>query len=160
MTGVGEGAAPELHTRYLGELRIEVSGTLWLGDGPLGLRRLDRLEAGHFQGPHVKARIVAGGLDTLLKGQDGAFRPDVRLVLELDDGAPLLIRYQGVRHGPAEVMERLARGEAVASSQYYLRTALTFETASPGYDWLNRIVAVGVGRRERDAAVYDVFEVL
>jgi hypothetical protein len=37
---------------------------------------------------------------------------------------------------------------------------MTFETASPKYDWLNRIVAVGVGRREPEFAIYEVFEIL
>jgi hypothetical protein len=37
---------------------------------------------------------------------------------------------------------------------------MVFETASAKYDWLNRIVGVGVGRREPSAAVYDVFEIL
>ena len=84
----------------------------------------------------------------------------MRLPLELDDGHPLLIVYRGVRHAPAEVMARIAAGEHVPKESYYLRTALTFETASPKYDWLNRIVAVGVGRREPEFAIYDVFEVL
>ena len=51
-------------------------------------------------------------------------------------------------------------GERVPPESHYLRTALVFETASPKYDWLNRIVGVGVGRREPEFAVYDVFEVL
>ena len=47
-----------------------------------------------------------------------------------------------------------------AFHEYYLRTGMVFETASAKYDWLNRIVGVGVGRREPSAAVYDVFEIL
>ena len=35
-----------------------------------------------------------------------------------------------------------------------------FETASETYDWLNRIVAVGVGRRMPGHAAYDVFQIL
>lgn len=151
---------PELRSNYIGELRIEVSGSYMLGSSPLGTRRLDRLDKGHFRGPRINAEVVPGGVDCLLGGADGALRPDVRLILQLDDGAPLLIVYRGVRHGPPEVMQRIARGEEVPHDSYYLRTALTFETASERYAWLNRIVAVGVGRREPGAAVYDVHEVL
>ena len=35
-----------------------------------------------------------------------------------------------------------------------------FETASPKYDWLNRIVAVATGWREKSGPVYEVYEVL
>jgi hypothetical protein len=150
---------PELKSTYIGELRIEVTGSYMLGASPLGQRRLDRLEKGHFRGPKVQAEILAG-MDLLLGGADGAMRPDVRLVLKLDDGETLLIVYRGVRHGPPEVMQRIAKGEQVSPSEYYLRTGIVFETASAKYGWLNRIVGVGVGRREPTAAVYDVFEVL
>jgi hypothetical protein len=151
---------PELKSTYLGELKIEVTGTYLLGDSPLGRRRLDRLDRGHFRGPKVQAEVLAGGMDLLLGGADGAVRPDVRLVLKLDDGETLLIVYRGVRHASAEVMQRIAKGEAVPPTEYYLRTGLVFETASKKYDWLNRVVGVGVGRREPGAVFYDVFEVL
>ena len=151
---------PELESTYIGELRIEVTGSYMLGGSPLGQRRLDRLDKGHFKGPKVEAEIVAGGMDLLLGGADGALRPDVRLVLKLDDGETLLIVYRGVRHGPPEVMQRIAKGEQVPPHEYYLRTGMAFETASRKYDWMNRIVAVGVGRRAPGAAIYDVFEIL
>ena len=151
---------PELKSTYIGELKIEVTGTYMLGEGPLGKRRIDRLDKGHFKGPKIEAEIVTGGMDLLLGGADGALRPDVRLVLKLDDGETLLIVYRGVRHASPEVMQRIANGEQVPASDYYLRTGLVFETASKKYDWMNRIVGVGVGRREPTAAVYDVFEIL
>ena len=150
----------ELKSTYIGELKIEVTGTYMLGGTPLGQRRLDRLDKGHFKGPKIQAEIMAGGMDLLLSGSDGAVRPDVRLVLKLDDGETLLIVYRGVRHGTPEVMERIAKGEQVLPNEYYLRTGLVFETASRKYDWMNRIVGVGVGRRAPGAAIYDVFEIL
>jgi hypothetical protein len=65
-----------------------------------------------------------------------------------------------VRHASEEVSARIARGETVAPSEYYLRTTPLFETSDPRYAWLNTIVCVGVGERLPDAAKYDVFEVL
>ena len=150
---------PELKSAYIGELRLEVAASYMVGDNPNGRLRIDRLDAGHFKGPRIDGRIVMGA-DLLLGGKDGALRPDVRVVVALDDGEHLLIQYRGVRHGPPAVMERIARGEDVAPNEYYLRTVHTYETASQKYDWMNRIVAVGVGRREPGAAVYDMFEVL
>lgn len=151
---------PELKSAYIGELMMEITGSYMLGDAPVGRRRLDRLDKGHFKGPKVQAEMLTGGMDILLGGSDGAVRPDVRLILKLDDGEILLIQYRGVRHAPAEVMQRIGKGERVPPGEYYLRTSLVFETASKKYGWLNRIVGVGVGRREPSAVFYDVFEIL
>jgi len=151
---------PELKSTYIGELMMEITGSYMLGEAPVGKRRLDRLDKGHFKGPKIQAEIVTGGMDILLGGADGAVRPDVRLILKLDDGEMLLIQYRGVRHAPAEVMQRIAKGERVPPHEYYLRTSLVFETASKKYGWMNRVVGVGVGRREPNAVFYDVFEVL
>jgi len=151
---------PELKSAYIGELMMEITGSYMLGDAPVGRRRLDRLDKGHFKGPKVQAEMLTGGMDILLGGSDGAVRPDVRLILKLDDGEILLIQYRGVRHAPAEVMQRIGKGERVPPGEYYLRTSLVFETASKKYGWMNRIVGVGVGRREPSAVFYDVFEIL
>ena len=67
----------------------------------------------------------------------------------------------GMRHGPPEVMARLAQGETVASSEYYFRVAPMFETGAERYAWLNKILAVGVGERLPPNMVrYDIFEIL
>jgi hypothetical protein len=84
----------------------------------------------------------------------------VRLLLRTDDDALILMTYRGVRHASQEVSARLARGEAVAPTDYYLRTAPFFETSSPRYEWLNKIVSVGVGERTADGVEYEVFEIL
>ena len=68
--------------------------------------------------------------------------------------------YRGVRHGPPEVLARMARGESVEPSEYYFRTAPFFETAAPKYAWLNVIVSVGIGERRPDGVLYRVFEIL
>ena len=68
--------------------------------------------------------------------------------------------YDGFRYGPPEVMDALARGESVDPSAYYFRISPTFETGSPKYAWLNRIVAIGVGRRVPAGPTYDIHEIL
>ena len=65
-----------------------------------------------------------------------------------------------MRNGPPEVLKRLAAGEAVDPSSYYFRTAILFETGDARYDWLNDIVAVGVGHRLPGGPIYRVFAVL
>ena len=64
-----------------------------------------------------------------------------------------------MRQSSPEVAARIARGEAVSPTDYYLRTSPFFETAAPKYDWLNRLVAVGVGERLPNGATYEVFEI-
>ena len=81
-------------------------------------------------------------------------------LLRTEDGALIVMTYRGVRHASSEVNDRIARGEHVPPSEYYLRTAPFFETASTAYAWLNTIVSVGIGDRRPTSVVYDVFEVL
>jgi hypothetical protein len=68
--------------------------------------------------------------------------------------------YRGLRHGPPDVVARIEKGEVVDPVSYYFRTNPLFETAAAKYDWLNRIVAIGIGHRRADGPVYSVFEVL
>jgi uncharacterized protein DUF3237 len=75
-------------------------------------------------------------------------------------GAAIAMTYRGVRHGPIDVIGRMERGEAVAPATYYFRINPMFETAAASYDWLNRILAIGIGHRRPDGPVYSVFEVL
>jgi len=70
------------------------------------------------------------------------------------------MRYFGVRHGPKEVLDRIARGEKVGPSEYYMRVTASFETAAEKYGWLNRIVSVAMGHRIAGGAIYRVFEIL
>jgi Protein of unknown function (DUF3237) len=57
-------------------------------------------------------------------------------------------------------MSRLDTGEIVDPAQYYFRTQAQFETAIATYDWLNRVLAVGVGFRKTEEVTYSLFEVL
>jgi hypothetical protein len=68
--------------------------------------------------------------------------------------------YKGVRHGPADVIERLEKGEEVDPASYYFRIGPTFEAPVGKYAWLNGIIAVGIGHRFSYGPVYSVFEVL
>ena len=64
-----------------------------------------------------------------------------------------------MRHGPPEVLRKLAAGEAVDPALYYMRTTPWFETGDARYAWLNRIVCVATGARRAAAVELDVFEV-
>jgi Protein of unknown function (DUF3237) len=68
--------------------------------------------------------------------------------------------YRGIRYGSPDVVARIEKGEVVDPTSYYFRINPLFETANANYDWLNRVVAVGIGHRRADGPIYSIFEVL
>jgi hypothetical protein len=150
----------EIRTAPLFSMILQVAGMQAIGATPNGNRRIGLVAGGTFEGARLKGTVLPGGADWIIVRPDGATTLDVRLVLETDDGAAIGMTYRGMRHGPAAVMDRLNRGDTVDPAEYYFRIAVAFETAAANYDWLNRIIAVGTGRRPPEGPVYDVFEVL
>ena len=156
-------APPMTHvqSRHLFTIAIKLHPTEELGHTPAGNRRVFPVSGGDFTGDRLRGSVLPiVGSDLLLTRPDGSSQQDVRMLLRTDDGATILMTYRGVRHASAEVNERLARGERVPPSEYYLRTAPFFETSSPRYAWLNKVVTIGVGERLPDGVVYEVFEIL
>ena len=150
-----------LQSRHLFTMTIMLYPTEELGQTPAGNRRVFAVSGGDFEGDRLRGTILPIiGSDLLLTRPDGSSQQDVRMLLRTDDGATILITYRGVRHASADVNGRLARGESVAPSEYYLRTAPFFETSSPKYAWLNKVVTIGVGERRPDSVIYEVFEIL
>ena len=150
-----------LHTEFLCTMRTSVIDSYFIENTPAGVRRrIDILGGGEVEGPRLEGIILPGGSDALLTRQDGSLTPDVRLVVKTVDEAIIFIQYRGVRHGPPETMARIAAGDDVSPNDYYLRNAPFFETGSKKYQWLNHILSIGVGRREPDRAVYDVYQIL
>ena len=150
-----------LQSRHLFTITITLHPTVELGSTPAGTRRVFPVSGGTFKGERIHGTILpVAGSDLLLSRPDGTSQQDVRMVLRTDDGALIVMTYRGVRHASPEVNARIARGEQVPASEYYLRTAPFFETSSQEYGWLNKLVTVGVGERLRDGVVYEVFEIL
>jgi hypothetical protein len=85
---------------------------------------------------------------------------DARYTIQAHDGALIYVVNRGVRHGPAEVLSRLNRGEHVDPTSYYFRSAAVFETSAPEHAWLTRAVLVGVGERYPDRVVIRFWELL
>jgi len=103
---------------------------------------------------------VPGGTDWQIMAADGALDIHARYTIESDAGALIQVDSRGLRNGPPDVMARLGRGEDVDPSLYYFRTVMRFTTAHPSTAWLNRILALAKGAREKDAVKLAVFEVL
>jgi len=130
-----------------------------LGDSPLGRRRIIPITGGTFRGERLSGRVLPGGADWQVIRSDGVAELDARYTLETDDQALIYVRNFGYRHGPADVIQRLAAGEPVDPALYYMRTTPRFETGAERYQWLNRIICVATGARRKAAVELDVYEV-
>ena len=131
-----------------------------LGATPYGERRIINILGGTVEGPRLKGKILPGGADWQIVRTDGVVHLTARYTVETDTGGHILVNSEGYRHGPPEVMARLARDETVDPSLYYFRAFMRFETADPQASWLNRILAIGRGSRENRAVRIAVHEVL
>lgn len=140
-------------------LRITLEPIRDLGDTPVGRRRIIGITGGTFSGARLAGRVLPGGADWQVIRADGTAYLDARYTLETADGALIYVSNQGYRHGPAEVIERLARGEDVDRTLYYMRTTPWFETSAPAYAWLNRTICVGTGARRVQAVELEFYEV-
>jgi hypothetical protein len=149
---------PEL--RFAFEIAVDVQAPLDLGQTQAGHRRIVAIAGGTVSGPKLTGRVLPGSADWQILRPDGAADLDARYTLQSEAGALIYVVNRGVRHGPAEVLARLNRGERVDPASYYFRTSASFETSAPQYAWLTRAVVVGVGERYPDKVVIRFWEVL
>jgi hypothetical protein len=139
-------------------LEATVGEPLDLGDVAQGRRRIVPLTGGTFDGPELNGTLLPGvSADWQIVLPDGTALGDIRYTLQTDDSDLLYVQSRGVRHGSAEVLERLARGEDVDPSEYTFRTSTQIETADPALDWLNKGVFVSVGARHPDRVIYETY---
>lgn len=157
---LADGPLSAIRTRHLFTMRLDVRPVVSVGSTPNGFRRLGFVTGGQVVGERIHGTVLNEANDWQVKRPDGSLTLDVRLAIETDRGALVTMAYRGVRHGPAEVIDRLERGEIVDPASYYFRIAPTFETADAELAWLNGILAVGAGHRFPEGPVYNVFEIL
>ena len=126
-------------------VEAEIGAIHSLGSGPQGPRMIVPAAAGKVSGPSVNGRIVPGaGVEWATLRDDGSIKADVRLVLETDDGATLLMVYQGIA--------------APVGDSLKVTVAPLFETDSERYAWLNNVQAIGLGTPTETGIKYDVYQ--
>ena len=140
-------------------LRIGVAPLVSLGTGPCGERRFVPLGGGSAEGPELSGRIVEGGIDWQTLRPDGVLDIAAHYVIRTEDAALVEVTSLGLRHGPAEVMARLARGEAVPREAYFFRTVMRFQTGAPAWLHLNRVLALAVGERAASEVRLEVYRI-
>ena len=129
------------------------------GEMPEGIRVTFYSTGGEITGPKLRGRLRPVGGDWMTVRRDGTASMDVRTTFETDDGALILVTYQGVADLGEGGYERFLRGELPPTVN--LRMSPRFVTSHPRYLWLNRLFCFGVGeyRAATNDARYDVYMV-
>lgn len=140
------------------ELDVEVAAPQSVGRSEAGERRCVPITGGRVKGC-LNGKVLPGGADWQILRPDGMADLNARYLLALEDGAQVEVWSRGLRIGPAEVMARLARGEAIDPSAYYMRTAMRFETATADLQWLVHRLCIGIGERRPDKVLLKVYGV-
>lgn len=132
-----------LPARHIFDIVIHgIDRSVAVKEGPLGSRMIFNVGGGTFEGERLRGEILAPAGDWAYLQPDGVTHLDVRLGLRTDDGASILMEYQG-KAGPDG-----------------LRTAPTFQTSAEQYAWLNAVQAVGIGSLDDGVLTYNVYELL
>jgi hypothetical protein len=152
--------APVLGTKYVFSLAIKVGTPIVAGDLGYGVRRVIAVLGGEVRGPGMKGTIFPVGADFQTIRPNGLTELEAKYAFEMDDGAVIYIENIGIRFGPKELLDRIARGEIVDPALIYFRSVPRFETGAENYRWLMENLFVGVGARYPDRVELDVHQVL
>jgi hypothetical protein len=142
------------------ELVVEVAPPIAVTGGPFDDVRCVPIVGGSFTGPEPNGVVLGGGADWQTLRRDGALEIGAHYVLETSESERVEIRTAGVRAGPPEVLERLARFEDVAPDEYYFRLSVRLATGAARLERWNSLLGVGHGERRRSEVLISVAEVL
>lgn len=129
------------------DLVVNLSPSHEMGVCPTGTRRIIPIIGGSAQGPLLNGRILPVGADWQTVLADGIADLDARYAIETVDGAIIEVISKGIRHASADVAARIAAGESVPASDYYMRTAIRLETGHADYAWVNRALFLAAGAK-------------
>lgn len=131
------------------------------GIGPMaeGLKLNWYVTGGEVTGPRVKGQVLPVGGDWVTIRTDGVAILDVRVTIESDDGALILMVSSGVMDLGEEGYQRALQRQL--PEIIHLQSAPRFFTAHPQYRWLNRIQCVGVGKADSGnfTVSYDIYAI-
>lgn len=162
-------SAQSPETRFLCEVSIELASDapLAVGATPWRNRRVSDISGGTFEGPELSGVVRRSGADWSEGGRarDGGFATalDVRSLWHTHDDALIYVTYGGRLVIPEQVAGAFgnpAELESLDPDSYYFRICPLFETSAERYQWLNEIVAVGLGRRTPAGVDYRIFQLL
>lgn len=96
--------------------------------------------------------LQPGGQDAQLLTDNKSTFVDTRYLLVTDDAEPahIMVRTEGWRTGPPEVLTRLldpVEGDKVSPDEYRFRIFIRLETGDERYRWVNEGMWIGSGVR-------------
>ena len=113
-----------------------------------------------LDGPRIKARLAASGLDWMQVSEDGFWRPNVRAQFLTNDGAVVLMSYIGLVEQTARFKQAAETNGPTGWDDQYMRLSLTFNTGDDRYAWMNQSLFVAAGRLLGTGSIeYQVFRV-
>ena len=143
--------------RELMLITIQVRPIVDLGGG----RRYVAFEEGRFEGSDgLAGTVLEGGVDWQTVRADGVLEIDAHYALQTEANEAIEVVSQGVRKASEAVAARLLQGDPVGPEEYYFRTLVRLATAAPRLSWLNDLIAVSTGDRERNTVRIHMHEVL
>jgi hypothetical protein len=151
---------PALQTRYVFSLVIQIGAPIVAGDFGHGVRRIVPILGGDVRGEGISGTIFPCGADFQTIRPNGLTELEAKYAFEMDDGAIVYIENVGIRFGPKQLLDRIAKGESVDPALIYFRSVPKFETGAEKYCWLMENLFIGVGARHPDRVVIDVHQVL
>jgi hypothetical protein len=151
---------PSLQTKYVFSLAIKVGTPIVAGDLGYGTRRIVPILGGELTGEGMKGTIFPCGADFQVIRPNGLTELEAKYAFQMDDGAVVYIENIGIRFGPKQALDRIARGEIVDPKLIYFRSVPKFETGSAKYRWLMENLFIGVGARHPDRVEIEVHQVM
>ena len=149
-----------LQTKHVFSLAIKVGAPIVAGDIGHGIRRVIPILGGEVFGDGIKGTIFPVGADFQIIRPNGFTELEAKYAFEMDDGAIVYIENIGIRFGPKELLDRIAKGETVDPALIYFRSVPRFETGAEKYRWLMENLFIGVGARYPDRVELAVHQVL
>ena len=110
---------------------------------PQGTRGILGVTGGTFEGPRLRGRVIPPGGDWFTVRASGTLKLDVRLLLEAEDGANILLTYSGIA--------------TPADGGMDIRIAPLFEAPEGPHAWLNDHQCIGFGQLIDGGVTYEVY---
>lgn len=151
---------PVLATRYVFTITALVGPVTSAGQSESGERRIVPIIGGEVKGRDVNGKVLTFGADFQIVRASGLIELEAKYAIETHDGAVIYVDNRGIRFGPADLLQRLNRGEAVDPALIYFRTVPKFETGHEKYRWLTENLFVASAARHAARVVIDVHQLL
>jgi hypothetical protein len=142
--------------------RLEVAGPLESSDGSDAnpRRQFWQMSRATLRGPRIEAASAMPGIDWFAPYPNGYGRPHVRIPFLTNDGAAVLLEYRGIVEASPAFLNAVENDTSTRWEDQYMRMSLTFETASPRYQWLMQSLFIARGRLLGSKSIeYDVYRV-